>query len=292
MSQVFGIGSVVKNFYTPKESLTFEELPKTTLLGEEYIHEKHNEILENGYYLWRYIAEPEVKSAWDERSTINFTAFDKKDQELKFTLYRYLTSRGLKKDRTGVNQLSDKEIKLIENGVTSAVSYNILELRIRELLFEWQNYKTTKDPNSHSFTQRLFYGKIGLEIIKQAPVFGHGTGAVKSQFKKHYEENNTVLKNKNQLLVHNQFLTQIINLGVFGTSVWLVILVIPFFRLKSTQSLLFIVFSFMMLMAFLSDDMLERQAGVTIFATIYYLFVFTSSDQELRSLFFLKKNTE
>ena len=289
---VFSIFSIINDFYTIKNQLSFEELPEKTNLGEEYIHDKHNEALENGYYIWRYIAETEVQNAWNERSEIAFGELDKKGQQLKFTLYRYLTSKGLKKDRTGVKQLSENEIRLIEKGATSSISYNALALRIREVLFEWENYKTTKNPNNHSFTQRIFFGKIGLEIIKKAPIFGHGTGATKKQYANYYSENKTLMKLDNQLLAHNQFLTQTINLGIFGAIIWIFLLILPLKKLKTDHRPLLNAFSLMMLIAFFSDDMLERQAGLTIFATIYYLFIFTSSDLELKNLFFLKKNTE
>ena len=284
--------SVINDFYTIKNQLSFEELPEKSDFGEEYIHDKHNEALENGYYIWRYIAETEIQSAWTKRSDIAFGGLDKKSQKIKFTLYRYLTSKGLKKDKTGIEQLSDNEIRLIEKGATSAIYYNALSLRIREVLFEWENYKTTKNPNNHSFTQRIFFVKIGLEIIKNAPIFGHGCGAVKKQYANYYTQNKTLIKLDNQLLAHNQFLTQTINLGIFGALIWIFLLMIPLIRLKTDYQPLLNAFSLMMLVAFFSDDMLERQAGLTIFATIYYLFIFTSSNLELKKLFLLKKNTE
>jgi len=45
-----------------------------------------------------------------------------------------------------------------------------------------------------------------------------------------------------------------------------------------------------MFIALISDDMLERQAGVTISASFFYIIVFLNSEEKLKKLFFLKKN--
>jgi O-antigen ligase len=136
------------------------------------------------------------------------------------------------------------------------------------------------------------YWKIGLSIIKKSIIVGKGTGSAKKAYKDYYKEHLTVLKLKNQRLAHNQFLTQLINLGVFGFFVWFLILLIPSLRLIKKERPLFLSFLCSMFIALFSDDMLERQAGVTIFATIFYLFIFTSNNKELTGLFLLKKNSE
>ena len=47
-----------------------------------------------------------------------------------------------------------------------------------------------------------------------------------------------------------------------------------------------------MLIAFFTDDMLDRQAGVTIFVTIYYLLIYSSEESSLEKLFIIKKKSE
>ena len=44
-----------------------------------------------------------------------------------------------------------------------------------------------------------------------------GQGALKHNIKKYYKNQTTSLEKSNQLLAHNQFITQAINLGALGT---------------------------------------------------------------------------
>jgi O-antigen ligase len=199
---------------------------------------------------------------------------------------------GLKKDKEGLSMLSFADIKEIENGKTSAIEYNKIEKRFREFLFEIDNYKTTKNPNNHSLTQRLLYWKIGVEIIKKSPIIGVGSGAAKKAYKNYYKSNSTILSLNNQRNAHNQFITQFINLGLIGFLIWGLIILIPVIKLFNLKSPLMVAFFLSMLIALISDDMLERQAGVTICASIFYIFLFNEKDEKLKGLFLLKKNTK
>ena len=71
-------------------------------------------------------------------SKLSFKGNDKKGQKIKATLYRFLTSKGLNKDSLGLSKLSKKEIKLVESGCTSVITYNNFEKRIRSLLYEME----------------------------------------------------------------------------------------------------------------------------------------------------------
>jgi hypothetical protein len=270
----FGVilNTIISDFYTPKRTTPSKELPKQTKLGEKYIHDLENETLENGYYIWRYIAETETEKAWNKTSVIPFNEIDKKHQKIKYTLYRYLTSKGLRKDEEGVNQLTLKDIQLIENGNTSHVKYNRLETRIRGILMEWEDYKNTNNPNNHTLLQRFSFWKIAIEIIKKSPFIGHGTGGHKIEFKNYYENNTTILNKSNQLLTHNQFLTQIINLGFLGFIPWIGLLAYSIKKSKINE--LLIAFACLMFFALISDDILERQVGVTIFSSILTILLF------------------
>ena len=66
--------------------------------GEKYQHDLKDNTRENGYYLWENIAQKELERAWNKRSEISFNSKDKKNQPLRSTLYRFLTSKGLDKD--------------------------------------------------------------------------------------------------------------------------------------------------------------------------------------------------
>ena len=103
--------------------------------------------------MWRNIAEMELVTAWNKASNIPFYAFDKRGQEIKYTIYRYMTSMGLRKDANSLSQLQRADVIRIENGETTYLKYNLFEKRLRSLIFEFQQYKQTKNPNNQTLIQ-------------------------------------------------------------------------------------------------------------------------------------------
>jgi O-antigen ligase len=267
--------AIVSDFYHIKNK--YRSLQTQSIGGEKYQHDFQDNTTENGYYLWENIAQKELERAWNKKSKISFNSKDKKNQPIKATLYRFLTSKGLNKDSVGLSKLTQNEIEKIENGETSSVAYNNFEKRIRSLLYQRESRKKNSDPNNQTINQRVVFWKAGIDIFLNQPVIGHGPGGAKTQFKKYYKSRNTKLNKNNQLLAHNQFITQAINLGGLGTIIWLFILIYSFLKVEKEMSLFFVPYLILMFFAFMSDDMLELQAGVTIFSFFGTLLLFYNS---------------
>ena len=264
--------AIVNEFYHINNK---ERSDKThSLNGERYLHDFNNTFTENGYYLWENIAPKELEKEWSKVSELNFKGNDKKGQKIKATLYRFLTSKGLNKDSLGLSKLSKKEIKLVESGCTSIITYNNFEKRIRSLLYEIEFAKKNTNVNNQTLNQRLVFWQVGKVILFSKPFFGYGPGGVKKEYQKYYVKNKTVLNKDNQLLAHNQFITQFINLGVIGGSIWLLLLIYSFVRVNKKLWYLFVPYAILMFFMFMSDDMLEVQAGVTIFSLFGTMMVF------------------
>ncbi len=275
ISAVAYLTYTVNDFYHVKDEKRSSK--KESLKGEKYLSDLNDYTTENGYFLWENIAPYELEKEWNKRSNINFKGLDHKGQMLKATIYRFLTSKGLDKDSAGLSQLSNKEIAMIESGETSFIHYNNLEKRIRSFLYEREILKKSKDPNNQTTNQRLEFWKVGMSILSENFFFGCGPGGVKNEYKKYYHKNPTLLLPKNQLLAHNQFITQAINLGILGFLIWTAILVYSFLRIKKDIKMLLVSYAVLMFFAFMSDDMLEVQAGVTIFSLFGTLMVFYDS---------------
>jgi hypothetical protein len=245
--------------------------------GEKYQHDFQDNTIENGYYLWENIAQKELERAWNRKSKISFNSKDKKNQPIKASLYRFLTSKGLNKDSVGLNKLTQNEVQKIENGETSSVSYSNFEKRIRSIIYQRESRKKISDPNNQTINQRFVFWKAGLDIFLNQPIFGYGPGGAKTEYKKYYMNQNTHLIKSNQLLAHNQFITQAINLGALGTILWLFVLVYSFLKVEKEIFIFLVPYLILMFFAFMSDDMLEVQAGATIFSFFGTLLVFYNS---------------
>ena len=267
--------AIFNDFYHVKSEV--RSFQTHSIGGEKYQHNFQDNTRENGFYLWENIAQKELEIAWNKRSEFNFQSKDKKNQPIKSTLYRFLTSKGLNKDSVGLSKLNKTEIQKVENGETSSVSYNNFENRIRSLLFQWESRKKKNDPNNQTINQRVVFWKTGIDIFSNQPVFGYGPGGAKTQYKKYYKNQTTNLKKSNQLLAHNQFITQAINLGALGSIIWIFIKLYSFLKVEKQIILIFIPYLILMLFAFMSDDMLEVQAGATIFSFFGTLLLFYNS---------------
>ena len=269
------ITATVNDFYHIKSKE--RSIQTNSLGGEKYQFDLIDNTTENGFYLWENIAQKELERTWNERSKFSFNSKDKKNQPIKATLYRFLTSKGLNKDSVGLSKLTQKEIQKIENGETSSVSYNNFEKRIRSLLYQHESRKKNSDPNNQTINQRVVFWKAGKEIFLNQLALGHGPGGAKTQYKKYYKYRNTNLNKSNQLLAHNQFITQAINLGALGTIIWIFVLFYSFLKVEKEIFLFFVPYIILMFFAFMSDDMLEVQAGATIFSFFGTLLLFYNS---------------
>jgi hypothetical protein len=266
---------IISHYYQPRD-LDISNLDKRTKSGEVYEHDTTNLQLENGYYLWLYIAPVELEEAWNERSEYFYNEADKRGQAIKWTLIRYLTSRGLRKDREGVYALSKLDISNIENGIATidANSSTGLGKRIKVILYEFDSYFRGITPNGNSVTQRFEYWKVGWSLFKDNFIIGIGTGDVNDEYRKQYRKDKSELIYKFRNRAHNQFLTILISFGVIGFSIFLLSLLFPFFQDSLGKNILYILFFTLIIVSFMGEDTLETQAGVTFYTLFNSIFLF------------------
>ena len=239
-----------------------------TLQGKRYYHNKESDLKVNGVYLWRFIQGDELEVEWNKRSSINYDSLDRKGQPLTHTLVRFLSSRGFKKDSAGISNLTDADITAIENGVANAyyLYHNPIQNRIHRTIYEFENYKESGVINGFSLIMRYEYWKNTWSIIKENPALGVGTGDIKDEIKKAYDNRNSQLTEKFRKRTHNQYLTIWGTLGTFGLLVFLVYLIYPVFLVDKTNRRLYFIFFVIAALSYITEDTLETQAGVTFIA--------------------------
>ncbi len=274
------VRNIYQDVYTVKE-LDLNNLDIYTAQGNLYWHNFDNLNTENGYYIWFYLCSKEYKEAWDARSNIKINELDTKGQFIEGTLIRYLTSKGYRKDAKGVNALTDKEIRLIENGVANCnfQEKSALYNRINSIFWGIKKYNETHNASGHSVMQRIEYWKVSKEIINDYWLTGVGTGDVIIAIKKQYEKMNTRLEEKFRWRSHNQYLSIFIAFGIFGFLWFLFALVYPAAKMGKFRDYFFIVFFSIIMLSMLTEDTMETQAGVTIIACLYSLLVFARKNQ-------------
>lgn len=267
--------SSFRDYSEIKNNIPFQSLETHTQAGAPYIHDTTSVVTENGYYLWLYVCPSEVEKTWNRRSECHFDSIDKKGQLICATIYRYITSKGYRKDAGGVLELTDQEVSEIESGITSCIELSSIKKRLHQIFFEFENKESGFSSNGHSITQRINFLHTGILIIKDNLWLGVGTGDVPEAFDAKYIEMNSRLAPENRKRGHNQLITLFISFGIVGLLIWIISFAYPIFIVVKDRYV-YGAFLVIILLSFLGDDTLETQAGVTMFAFFNSFFLFHS----------------
>jgi len=278
------INHAVKKYYTIDE-LVVKDLDQYTAEDHPYVHHPGNREIENGHYVWINVCEEELDREWNRVSKIDYHDRASNGGSIKATLIRFLTSKGLKKDAAGVRQLSEKEVRAIENGTANYIFMNHFRLypRIYEVIWEFDRYKLNHNPNEKSVVQRYLYLQAGWAIAREHLLYGVGNGDVLQEFKKYYESIDSPLVEKQRRGGHNQYLTELIAFGVGGLLIFLVALVAPLFLARRERSFLATGFLILLMISMLSGGTLDCAAGAGFTGLFYSLFLFGPSFPWLKS---------
>jgi len=269
------LGQHVANFYDT-ETPDYATLDKQTPYGEVYRHHKKKKQLENGHYVWTFVAWKELEATWHKRSDLQFWGKDLKGQPMHATLIRFLASKGYRKDADGVNQLSREEVVAIENGTANVLfmGNKSIQTRIYQIIWEFDNYKNGGNPEGNSVAQRWEFWKTAWSIIQQNPVIGVGTGDVKLAFQEEYERSQSPLSEKYRLRAHNQYLTLAVAFGFVGFIWFLFAFLYPMIHLHKTGDYFYMIFFLIVSLSMFNEDTLETQVGISIFAFFSCFFLF------------------
>ncbi len=244
-------------------------LIETTEKGAFYEHHPDRCLRENEHHVWTFLAWNELEVGWAARSELPLNGLDGRHQELRMTLMRFLTSKGLAKDLAGVAQLSNREIGWIESGVPTILEFEHhgLQRRLDAVQFEIWNALDGGNPSGHSIVQRLAFLRAAFHIYRHHPVIGVGIGDVGQSFDWAYSELNSPLAPEFRLRAHNQFVTFLIAGGPLNLILWAAILLTLAWRGvrpgDSSLPHMALLFVCVLALSCLTEDTLETQAGVT-----------------------------
>jgi hypothetical protein len=276
---IFFIARVeIKDFHAPV--IDPAGLEKRTAGGNEYEHDLFNKTLENGHYVGLYVCEPELRKEWNAISQIPYDSVDQKGQSVSYTIQRYLTSKGLRKDSAAIHMLNKEDIQAIEKG---RANYRFSERpglyqRLYETLWEIHMWRNTGFVQQHSFGQRLVFLRTAGTVIRNNFWTGVGTGDVYDIMMKTTRDNGEAIEKRWKGEPHNQFAFFLMAFGIFGF-VWILFsLIYPAWNSRSYRYLLFNLFSAIMLISMMILDTIESYDNMVFFVFFYSLFVFGSGN--------------
>ena len=269
------IGYVIQQFYTIETIPSDLSLEKTSK-GNPYMHDFNNKELENGHYTYLFINDDELREVWSKRSNINYDSTTASGYN-HYVLYRYLTSKGYRKDGEGLEKLTDEDIRNIENGMTNYRFVNPFSFynRIYQIIWEIDVYNKGGNPSGHSVTQRLEYYKMAIQIIKENFWFGNGTGGYYDAYQAKYNQNKFFQNKQYRQRSHNMFLSYWIDFGLIGMCYICFALTAPVFLERKTKSFLLLIFLLIVLISFMNEDTLNNHDAISFFAFFYPLYLYT-----------------
>jgi hypothetical protein len=259
-------------------------LEKYTVNGNPYRHDTTLQLMENGFYTEIYLCESELNKEWNSISSFPYEGKDLKGQEIRSTLKRFLTSKGLRKDSVSLHALTPADIDHIQKGLANYRFKNHPDLnqRFYETLWEIHVYKRINFAGEHSFMQRLVFVNIALKNILEHPA-GTGTGDVQDEMKARAKSEEVSLSPNWSGMPHNQYLFFTLAFGFTGFAWIMFAFVYPVFKNRSYKQFLFNIFASIMLISMFTIDTIESYDSIAFFVFFYTLFVLIAHNQQTKA---------
>ena len=126
--------------------------------------------------------------------------------------------------------------------------------------------KYTDKENNEGNSSRILVWKTSLELIKENPVIGVGTGDAKDKLIEKYQENNISNALNLKLNSHNQYLQTWIATGILGFLILILCFLLSLIKSFKEKNYLYLIFLIVIILNISVESMFERQAGVVFYA--------------------------
>jgi hypothetical protein len=262
-----------------KNDVDFSTLPTYTEKGTSYLHDTTNYLRENGNLVYIFIAEKELGEAWNSKSPMDFYGNDKQNHPLRHTLYRYMSSKGLRKDDQAFSCLSDNDINAVENGITNYlyVDWPGLYIRVYETMMGLAIYRETSHQHStwSTLTERLDLWNASWCAFKEHPLLGWGTGSILQSVNFGLEKNKSELLGRN-MKPHNQYFYFLLTIGLVGLLLFVLLYLYVIVKTKTYNLFMFNVFIIVFAINFIANNSYESQVGQNffVFFSLLYCFIY------------------
>lgn len=119
---------------------------------------------------------------------------------------------------------------------------------------------------SESTAVRLLVWKAARVVISENPLLGVGTGDVKNELMKEYSKEGLTGALEHKLNTHNAFYQVFAALGIIGFISLVAVFIVPLVASFKSVHIMYSLFLLLVILNFLTESMLETQAGVMFYA--------------------------
>jgi O-antigen ligase len=118
---------------------------------------------------------------------------------------------------------------------------------------------------------RIVRWKVAMELIKNSPVIGYGSGSEVALLKEKYFEKKLYFSYLNQFNAHNEYLSLLIKSGIPGLVVYLSVLGYSLFVAWKKRDLLFAAFLLLITITSVSENILDLNKGVFFYSFFFHV---------------------
>ena len=140
---------------------------------------------------------------------------------------------------------------------------------------------TNNNKINEGTSNRIVVWKTSVELIKENPVFGVGTGDVKDVLISRYKKNKITYAYIYKLNAHCQYLQTFVATGAVGFLILILCLFVPAIIAIKNRNIIYLLFLIIFSFNMLVESMLEVQAGVVFYAFFNSLFFYTKNHERI-----------
>ncbi|MES2558576.1 MAG: O-antigen ligase family protein [Bacteroidota bacterium] len=153
-------------------------------------------------------------------------------------------------------------------------------IKARLLEINAANMQAPSGNNDNGTNVRSGIFTCNAELLDEYWVWGLGTGNVQKALNDCLGKFDTTVYESHDYNTHNEYLNSWLTAGLFGLLAFVGTLLYSFWRAFKSANKLHVYFLTFMCICFLTENYLERQAGVTLFALMQMLFLATNRKKE------------
>ncbi|MEP6673916.1 MAG: O-antigen ligase family protein [Ferruginibacter sp.] len=132
---------------------------------------------------------------------------------------------------------------------------------------------TQSSINNEIMEPRIVRWDAAMELVKQSPLIGHGSGSEKELLKEKYFEKKLYISYLNEFNAHNEYLSFLLKTGIAGLLVYLYVLFSGFSIAVKKRDILFFAFMLLICIVSFSENILDVNKGVFFYSFFFSLFL-------------------
>ena len=141
--------------------------------------------------------------------------------------------------------------------------------RVNNTLFDLEQFERKHDINQFSLSRRLAAWQTATVVARQHPVLGVGPADAYAAMMNQYAWRSYGLLPENRVMIHNQYLHQLVAGGAVGLALWLLVLLVPLGQPALRRNPYVYRFLLLQAVAMLTDSLLELQTSFNLFVFLY-----------------------